>query len=67
MKNDDEYYMHLELIVNYFESIRKSNREINFKLEKISIDIKDMYNKLIMIGIGIIGAIISSTIALILK
>lgn len=67
MKNDDDYNMHLELIIKYFESIRKSNNEINIKLEKISIDIKDMYNRLLIIGLFIMGIMITSTIALLLK
>ncbi len=67
MKNNDDYYnMQLELIIKYFESIRKSNNEINIKLERLSVDINDMYNKLIITAIGIIGVIISSTISILL-
>lgn len=67
MKNSDDYYnMNLELIMKYFETIRKSNNEINLKLEKISTDIKDMDNRLTFIGIGIIAVIISSTISILL-
>lgn len=67
MKNDDDYNMHLELIIKYFESIRKSNNEINTKLEKLSIDIKDINDKLLIIGLIIIVIMITSTIVLLLK